>query len=135
MHTFEGQHRRCFDASTQLSRGGVLRFAVYVSYLSRGLREKCIGNKAESDSQRRHFLAYLEFPDSTDYESSSGLGRQTGGRNSLHDSNRERKDANPSERQADSSSLVGNSVENHLLQGYVREFYAGALLAAVIWTL
>jgi len=34
-----------------------------------------------------------------------------------------------------SAWIVGDSVENHLLQGYVREFYAGALLAAVIWTL
>ena len=31
--------------------------------------------------------------------------------------------------------MVGNSVENHLLQGWIREFYAGALLAGVIWTL
>jgi hypothetical protein len=31
--------------------------------------------------------------------------------------------------------LVGNSVENHLLQSWIREFYAGAPFAGVIWTL
>ena len=39
------------------------------------------------------------------------------------------------ERLGHSGRLVGNSVENHLLQGEVREFYAGAPLAGVIWTL
>ncbi len=34
-----------------------------------------------------------------------------------------------------SGCIVGNSVENHLLQSWIREFYAGALLAGVIWTL
>ena len=31
--------------------------------------------------------------------------------------------------------VVGYFVENHLFQGWVWEFYAGALLAGVIWTL
>jgi hypothetical protein len=36
---------------------------------------------------------------------------------------------------ASSWRVVGNSVENHLLQSWVREFYAGAPFAGVIWTL
>jgi hypothetical protein len=32
-------------------------------------------------------------------------------------------------------SMVGNSVENHLLRICLVEFYAGELLARVIWTL
>ena len=31
--------------------------------------------------------------------------------------------------------MVGNSVENPLLQSWIREFYAGAPFAGVIWTL
>jgi hypothetical protein len=31
--------------------------------------------------------------------------------------------------------IVGNSVENHLIQSWIREFYAGAPFAGVIWTL
>jgi hypothetical protein len=30
--------------------------------------------------------------------------------------------------------IVGDSVENHLLQSWIREFYAGTLFAGVIWT-
>jgi hypothetical protein len=31
--------------------------------------------------------------------------------------------------------MQGHSVENHLLQSWIREFYAGAPFAGVIWTL
>jgi hypothetical protein len=31
--------------------------------------------------------------------------------------------------------MTGNSVENHLLQSWIREFYAGTPFAGVIWTL
>jgi len=52
MHAFEWQHRRCFDSSTQLSSGRVLRFAPNPS-LSRRLHEQCKGNKVALPESNR----------------------------------------------------------------------------------